>query len=116
MAQTTINPTKITKDYINHLNKKKLIRIQKVILFGSAARGQMTEDSDLDIIVISPDFKKMDYMKRLQLLSRARDNKFCFIPMDILGYTPEEFDKMAKPDQSIVLSEAKREGKIVYSN
>lgn len=106
MAQN-INPVKIVRDYAQSLKDK--IRIQKVILFGSASRGKMTYDSDLDVIVISPDFKKLDFIKRLQMLSRNRKNAARKIPMDILGYTNEEFQKMTK--ESVVLSEAKKDGK-----
>lgn len=112
MAQKSIDPIKITQDYLDSLKEK--IEIKKAILFGSAARGQFTRDSDLDIIVISPDFKKMEYMDRLKFLSKARGDKFIYVPMDILGYTEEEFEKITK--ESVVLEEAKREGKeIKYS-
>lgn len=42
---------------------------QKVILFGSYARGEATEDSDVDILVIAPTserfFERMATVKRL---------------------------------------------------
>ena len=53
----------------------------------------------------------MDFMKRLVLLSQARGRKFMSPAMDILGYTPEEFEKLSK--ESIVLAEAKKEGIIL---
>jgi len=114
MAWESPDPIKIVRDYTQEL--KKHIKVDRVILFGSAVRGEMTFDSDLDIIVISSDFGNIPYMKRLQLLSKIRGRKFIFIPMDIFGYTAEEFEKMSKLDQSVVLSEAKREGKVVYPN
>lgn len=106
MAQN-INPVKIVRDYAQDLKDK--IRIQKVILFGSASRGQMTYDSDLDVIVISPDFKKLDFITRLQLLSHNRKNAARKVPMDILGYTQEEFEKLGR--ESVVIEEAQKEGK-----
>ncbi len=107
MATKPLNPIQITRDYVKNLKDK--IRVEKTILFGSSARDEMNQDSDLDIIIISPDFKKMKYIDRLILLSKARGNQFTFIPMDILGYTNEEFEKMAK--ESVVLGEAQKEGK-----
>ena|SRR3990167_5431130 len=112
MAKKSINPIQIARDYAQTL--KKRIKVEKIILFGSAARGQMTRDSDLDIIIISPDFEKMKYIDRLVFLSKARGGKFTFIPMDILGYTDEEFERLSK--ESVVLDEAKREGKLVSKN
>jgi len=106
MAQT-FNPIEIVHNYARDLNKK--IKVQKVILFGSASRNQMTYDSDIDVIVLSSDFKKLDYIQRLQLLSRARKGLSRQVPMDILGYTSDEFNKMTR--ESVVLAEAKKEGK-----
>jgi poly(A) polymerase Pap1 len=65
------------------------ISIQKVYLFGSYAAGTANEDSDIDILVISDDFKKM---------SPIQTNFFFFwkaaqIPGDIqpVGYTYDEY-------------------------
>jgi len=99
----------IVKDYLRNLEDK--IKVKKVILFGSAARGEMHRDSDIDLIIISPDFKKMEFMKRLIFLIRLRREMKKRAPMDIFGYTPEEFEKMSK--ESVVLGEAKKEGVIV---
>lgn len=108
MAQN-INPIKIVRSFAKDLTSQ--INVEKVILFGSASRNQMTYDSDIDVIILSPDFKKLDFIQRLQLLSRARKGDARKIPMDILGYTEEEFSKISK--ESIVLNEAQKEGKII---
>ncbi len=97
---------KIIKEYIREL--KPFIKIKKAILFGSWARGTAHRDSDIDLIIISPDFKKIEFMKRLLWLSRMRREKFMSPGMDIFGYTPKEFEKLSK--ESIVLQEAKKEG------
>jgi predicted nucleotidyltransferase len=99
----------VVKDYLRNLEGK--INVKKVILFGSAARGKMHRDSDIDLIILSPDFKKMEFVERLILLSRLREGMKESAPMDVFGYTPEEFEKLSK--ESIVLKEAKREGKII---
>jgi len=100
---------KIVKEYIKTL--KPFIQIEKAILFGSWARGRGHRDSDIDLIVISPDFGKLDFMKRLIWLSKMRREKFMSPPMDIFGYTSEEFEKLSK--ESIVLEEAKKEGVVI---
>lgn len=99
----------IVKDYLQNLEGK--IKVDKTILFGSAARGKMNRDSDIDLIIISPQFKKMEFMKRLILLSKLRRGMKKTAPMDIFGYTPEEFEKLSK--ESTVLEEAKKEGIII---
>lgn len=100
---------KFIKGYVKNL--KPYIKIDKVILFGSMARGGAHRDSDIDLIIISPDFKKVDFMERLIWLSKMRTSQFISRAMDIFGYTKEEFEKLSK--ESIVLGEAKKEGRII---
>jgi predicted nucleotidyltransferase len=66
------------------------IRAKKIILYGSYASGSAREDSDIDLVVVSDDFKEMDLWERLCLLGRARIG--VKKPMEITGYTEEEFE------------------------
>lgn len=68
------------------------INVKRVILYGSFAKGSQREDSDIDLVVISDDFEKMNLRKRLELLgiAAARIMK----PVEARGYTPKEL-KMA---------------------
>ena len=43
------------------------IRPSKIILFGSYADGKPANDSDLDIIVISEDFRDKDIFERAEM-------------------------------------------------
>ena len=101
-----INPIKIVRDYARGLTSQ--IRVDKVILFGSAVSGRMNYHSDLDVIILSRDFSRTEFIKRLQQLSRARDGQSRKVPMDIFGYTPREFEKLA--EESTVIGEAKEKG------
>lgn len=57
----------------------------KVILFGSYARGDATEDSDLDLMVIEDEVaNKFDEMIRLRQALRP-----IHIPVDVLVYSQE---------------------------
>lgn len=94
-------------EYINTLSET--ISVQSVFLFGSTARGTRKKDSDIDLMILSPNFSRMNFMKRLQLLSRARTGKATEVAMDIFGYTPEEFAQMDTVD-SPVLKQIKKEG------
>lgn len=44
------NRVKIAYEFANAINSDKIVRI---ILFGSVARGDDTEDSDIDILIVS---------------------------------------------------------------
>ena len=97
---------KIAGEYLTVL--RRIMPVDKAVLFGSAARGTGNQDSDIDMVVISDWFKKKRFLDRLTLLSRARGNKFLDWPMDILGYTQEEFEHLSRA--SAVLAEAKKDG------
>ena len=51
------NRIKIARDFANTINSDK---IEKIILFGSVARREDTEDSDIDILIISDNWEEID--------------------------------------------------------
>ena len=88
------------------------LNIEKIILFGSQTNGEATEESDIDIIVISMDFRNKDIFKRARLTKEAEIStirKF-MIPFDIFTMTPEEFES-----ENSLLSDYAREGEIIYA-
>ena len=90
--------------------KEKGIHPKKIILFGSYSNGTAKPYSDIDLVVISNDFKKMNPLKRLEFLSLA--TKFTNAPLEILGYTPDEIRKNGK--KSVFWSEIQKHAKVVY--
>lgn len=72
----------------------KKVRVTRVCLFGSRARGTFNAESDYDIAVISPDFEKLPFIER-QLLVRPLVRKALgeLIALDVACYTPEEFER-----------------------
>lgn len=46
------NRIEIAQEFANSINSENIV---KIILFGSVARNEDTEDSDIDILIISPD-------------------------------------------------------------
>lgn len=91
---------------------KKSIKPQEVIVFGSFAKGRATSESDLDLVVISPDFAGCSFDERFSLLVKARLHpKTRKIAMDIFGYTPEEF-AVASP--LTTLGEVKETGVTIF--
>jgi len=91
--------------------KEELVRKlnpEKIILFGSFARGDISEGSDVDLIVIS-DWRE-DFLKRIKILLDL--NKFK-IPLEPIGYTKDEFENLVKEENPFILR-ALKEGKILY--
>ena len=82
---------------------------EKIILFGSAARGDATCDSDADFLIIKK-YTPHKGRDRIIEVSRLIDRN---IPADFLVYRPEEFDKrlaMGDPFLEMIVAE----GKVLY--
>ena len=74
-------------------------------MFGSRITGRATEASDLDVIIISQDFKKIPFVKRMgEILKAARFPKH----VDYFCYTPDEFERIK--GASAIIEQALREG------
>lgn len=67
MAEVPTEIVEIISDFIELL-KRDNITIEKVILFGSYAKGTYRVDSDIDLAIVSPDFKEEDCIKNMSLL------------------------------------------------
>ena len=68
------------------------IRVQTIVLFGSHAAGTAGEHSDIDVAVVSPDYKPMDLCARLEAVGRDLARARMMDPVEVLAYTPEEYD------------------------
>ena len=73
----------IATDYVRSL-KKHGIRVEEVILFGSYARGDARDNSDIDLAFISDDFEKYNAVERQRLLAACRNG---FAPTEVVGYS-----------------------------
>jgi predicted nucleotidyltransferase len=108
MAKRTIGNLKEVRRFIDRV--KKEIDIEKVILFGSFAEERQSEWSDIDLAIISDDFKKMNHFERMVYLGKLAwwaDT----VSVEALGYTLDEYKNATKLD---FLGEIKRTGKIIY--
>lgn len=72
------------------LSKEK--NVERIILFGSRARGRFKKDSDVDLMIVSSQFKGMKYGRAIGLRKYFNLD----LPMDFLCYTPAEFSKKSK--------------------
>lgn len=63
---------------------------ERVILYGSRAKGIPSEESDIDVVVISRDFAGQGLRERQEILGMAAVR--ALEPVQALGYTPEEFE------------------------
>jgi predicted nucleotidyltransferase len=81
---------------------------QRVILFGSWARGDEDEYSDLDLLII-----KETQERFLDRLEKVYDLVKPTFAMDVLVYTPQEFQEMRERDNPFVEMVLK-EGVVIF--
>jgi len=82
---------------------------EKVILFGSQARGEADEYSDLDLVVIKKTEKR--FLERLIEVSEIIGSDIDKV--DIFVYTPEEWERMIDWGNQFA-EEVLSKGRVVY--
>lgn len=81
-----------------------------IIVFGSCARGEITEDSDLDVLVIEPNVtSRHEEMVRLREVLRPLD-----IPADVLVASKDTFEYWSDTPNTIYY-EVAREGRVFHA-
>ena len=81
---------------------------QRVVLFGSLTSGEVEEWSDIDLVIIKEtDRKFLDRTRDVLQLLRPR------VGLDVLVYTPDEFDRMAH-ERAFVRDEIVGKGTVLY--
>ncbi|MBU1367533.1 MAG: nucleotidyltransferase domain-containing protein [Candidatus Omnitrophica bacterium] len=93
MYQTRPEVKEIVEKYKRVLLKRG-IRVNRVILYGSYISGQSREDSDIDLLVVSDDFQKMNLRQRLEVLGIAAVR--IMKPIEAQGYTTNEIQSAPK--------------------
>ena len=82
---------------------------EKIILFGSHARGDAGPDSDVDLLIVMPLLgSKLEKQLEIRLALRS-----IRIPKDIVVTTPEDF-QWRKEIPGTIERPAAREGKVLY--
>jgi predicted nucleotidyltransferase len=82
----------------------------RIILFGSAARGEMGPDSDIDVLVVMPE--GVHRRRTAQLL--YRQIRGLGVPFDIVVATPDDLERH-KDNIGLVYQSILQEGREVYA-
>lgn len=90
------------------------IVVDSVILFGSFATGKITKDSDIDLIVVSPNFRGKDIFEKTDMVINVNSKLIdeFDMPMDIIYYSDDEW--LNDNGNSVIRNEAKKYGKFIY--
>ena len=82
--------------------------LSKLVVFGSRVRDDYRESSDVDILIVSPDFENINYFKRPRPFYSRWD--FDELPEpEFICLTPEEFEEKKQKKGGIVKT-AEEEG------
>lgn len=85
------------------------LKPERVVLFGSRARGEQRETSDYDLLIVAKRFRGVPWIERAPLVIRLWD-----MPLDVepICLTPGEFRR--RSEELSIVGEAVREGIVVY--
>lgn len=98
---------KIIKNIIENI--KANYQPEMILIFGSYAKGTPSKESDIDILLVKETDKHPIWRRvEAQLAIKAA------LPLDILVYTPQEFDRFIK-DKNSFFYNIYTSGKIVFN-
>ena len=100
-------PRALIRDYARQIGER--FHPERIILFGSHARGDAGPDSDVDLLIVTP-LSGSKREKQVEIRLALRDIR---VPKDIVVTTPEEFN-WRKEIPGTVERPAAREGKVLY--
>lgn len=103
-----MSPREFQAELSKIVNSLKAYKPQKVILFGSFARGDYNALSDVDLLIVKE--TERNFIDRIGDILAVCDYE---IPIEPLVYTPEELERMQKRGNSFVQT-VLEEGIIVY--
>jgi predicted nucleotidyltransferase len=112
MVKTKYTATEIKKmaGNLTKTLRANAIFVDKIILYGSYAKGQQRDHSDIDIAIISPNFAGMKLLEIQAELARVLSKYLSIV--EPVGYAPED---LLSVEPGTLLGEIKKSGKILYS-
>ncbi|MDY0357628.1 MAG: nucleotidyltransferase domain-containing protein [Sedimentisphaerales bacterium] len=102
----------VTSDLIAYVIEKIVhgISPRKIILFGSRSRGQATESSDLDLLIVH-DSGRPNRQVRREIEHLLWGRRF---PVDLIVTTPEQIDRNVADGNPFYTRHILTEGKVLY--
>jgi len=100
------------RDLLKSLFQERNIEVNKIVLFGSIVKGDIKKESDIDIIIVSKDFRRKNIFERVKLATGVGRElvKQIKMPFDLMYYSDKEWEN----ENSLIIDEAKTKGEIIY--
>ncbi|MDE0261255.1 MAG: nucleotidyltransferase domain-containing protein [Bryobacterales bacterium] len=80
----------------------------RIVLFGAAARGEMTRNSDVDLLMVKDSPDALELM--IQIYRRLRG---VGVPVDAIVVSPDDLARY-RDSHALIIKPALREGRTVY--
>ncbi len=106
----------LNKEFEKEINKineqiKEKYQPEKIILYGSSARGTITENSDIDLLIIKKtDKKRNERFREVRTIVRDLKRRIPFSPV---VYTPNEIEQRINLGDFFI-KEILEKGKVLY--
>jgi len=100
------------QDQVDQFVRRIVEEVQplKIILFGSAARGDMTPDSDVDVLVVMP-----EGTHRRHTVEHLHQRMFGIeLALDIMVATPGDLERH-RDNPGLIYREILKEGREIYA-
>ena len=83
---------------------------ERIILFGSAARGDMNRHSDVDLLIVKEGVDPLDLMRQIR-----RNLYGVGAAVDAIVVTPQAIERY-KDSHALIIKPALQEGKVIYES
>lgn len=91
---------RVIKLFIDALSEK--IKVSAVYVFGSRIRGDWLKDSDIDLLIVSEDFKNMPFTRRMDIIEEVQWNMHIRSHIEVIPLTSSEFDEKVKSSAVLI--------------
>jgi len=111
MAKKSLIKARIRKILLEEFKSRKL-SLDLVVLFGSYARDNPGKDSDIDLLIISRDFRDKGIFEKVEMVNGINSKLVHQLkkPLDLLYYSDLEW----KRSRSLIINTAKADGEIIH--
>ena len=81
---------------------------ERIVMFGSGARGHMSRNSDVDLLVVKSGVNRLKLAQRIYANLHGVGEA-----VDVIVVTPEDVERY-RDSTAVVVGPALREGKVIY--
>ena len=105
-----MNETVLDQETLNDIVRRivEVARPEKIILFGSAARGDMNRHSDVDLLIIKEGANALELMGDIYMNLDGVG-----AAVDAVVVTPDDVERY-KGSHAVIVKPALQEGKVIY--